>query len=217
VARTRAIDFDDKLKRILDTAADLFAEKGFAIATTTDIAVACRMSKSALYHYHKSKEAILYALLVTHMSEVINQVQVALDSVVDPQGRLHAFLTALLKSNAASRSKNIVLLNETWALAPEQFAEVKRLEKRLVRIGSDLLKALNPDVMAQNALRMPYAMFLFGLVNWTYTWYDPDGAIEPEEIAERIADLFLNGFPQVSVSIRHKNVVRLRRSTGTGS
>jgi AcrR family transcriptional regulator len=190
----------------------LFADKGFNVATTTDIANACRMSKSALYHYHKSKEAILYSLLIAHVSQVLAEVQQAVDAATGAEERLRAFLLSLMKSNAGSRSKNIVLLSETDALAPEQHAEIKRLEKRLVRLGSDILKDLNPEVMGHPALRGPYTMFLFGLVNWTYTWYEPGGAIRPEEMAERIADLFLNGFPNVSSQVSPRNVVRLRRA-----
>ena len=35
------------------------------------------MSKSALYHYHKSKEAILYAMLHSHLTQVLRQVRSA--------------------------------------------------------------------------------------------------------------------------------------------
>jgi len=214
VARTRAIDFDDKQQLILDTAADLFAAKGFSVATTTDIAVACRMSKSALYHYHKSKEAILYTLLLTHLTEVIHHVQTAVEVETGPQPRFRAFLTALLESNAVSRSKNIVLLNETGALPPEQATEIKRLEKKIVQLGTELLKPLNPRVMARAELRMPYTMFLFGVVNWTYTWYDRKGPLSPPEMAGRIADLFLHGFPNAAVLSSIPGNARARRVGG---
>jgi len=214
VARTRASDYEDKQQLILDTAADLFAAKGFSVATTTDIAVGCGVSKSALYHYHKSKEAILYALLQTHLTRVIQHVQTAVEAQKGPWERFRAFLRSLLESNATSRSKNIVLLNETGALAAAEAAEIKRLERRLVQLGMELLKPLNPAVMARVELRMPYTMFLFGLVNWTYTWYDPKGPLSPAEIATRLAELFLRGFPEVSVVMETSPGPRLRRIAG---
>jgi len=214
MVRTRAADYDDKQQLILDTAAELFAAKGFSVATTTDIAVACRMSKSALYHYHRSKEAILYALLQTHMTHVLQYVQTAVDAQSDPYERFGAFLRSLLESNAVSRSKNIVLLNETGALAPDQAADIKRLERKLVQLGTELLKPLNPAVMGRAELRMPYTMFLFGLVNWTYTWYDHKGSLSPSEMAGRIAELFLRGFPQVSAVDQPSHGLRPRRVAG---
>jgi AcrR family transcriptional regulator len=200
MVRTKADDFGDKQQLILDTAADVFATKGFNVATTTDVAVACGMSKSALYRYHRSKEAILYSLLLSHLTQVIQRVQEAIRARSEPLERFCAFLTSLLESNAVCRSKNIVLLNETTSLAREERGEFKRLEKKLVEIGTELLHALNPALMAHSDLRMPYTMFLFGLVNWTYTWYDNKRAMTPAEIAVRIADLFLHGFTNISAA-----------------
>ena len=36
-------------------------------------------------------------------------------------------------------------------------------------------------------------MMLFGMINWTHTWYRPDGPIGPEQLADLAADLFLHG------------------------
>ena len=37
-------------------------------------------------------------------------------------------------------------------------------------------------------------MILFGIINFTYTWYDPKGAIGPQEFADMAVELFLHGF-----------------------
>ena len=37
-------------------------------------------------------------------------------------------------------------------------------------------------------------MLLFGMINFTYTWYDAKGAVKPKAFAEMASDLFLNGF-----------------------
>jgi hypothetical protein len=39
-----------------------------------------------------------------------------------------------------------------------------------------------------------YTMILFGIINFTYTWYDPKGGIGPKEFADTAVELFLNGF-----------------------
>jgi hypothetical protein len=31
------------------------------------------------------------------------------------------------------------------------------------------------------------------MINWTHTWYRPEGPIGPEQLADLAADLFLNG------------------------
>lgn len=37
-------------------------------------------------------------------------------------------------------------------------------------------------------------MMLFGMLNFSHTWYDPKGDIEPQEFADMVVDLFLHGF-----------------------
>ena len=38
-------------------------------------------------------------------------------------------------------------------------------------------------------------MILFGIINFTYTWYDPKGAIGVrQEFADMAVELFLHGF-----------------------
>jgi hypothetical protein len=37
-------------------------------------------------------------------------------------------------------------------------------------------------------------MILFGIINYTYTWYDSKGGIGPQEFADMAVDLFLHGF-----------------------
>ena len=39
-----------------------------------------------------------------------------------------------------------------------------------------------------------YTMILFGIINYTYTWYDPKGGIGPQEFADMAVELFLHGF-----------------------
>jgi AcrR family transcriptional regulator len=49
--------------RILETATDLFAEKGYAGTYVREIVEKAGVSKPALYYYFKSKEGLFYAIL----------------------------------------------------------------------------------------------------------------------------------------------------------
>ncbi len=39
-------------------------------------------------------------------------------------------------------------------------------------------------------------MLFYGMINFTYTWYDPSGPMPPEALAERAVALFLDGYAQ---------------------
>ncbi|WP_181771244.1 TetR/AcrR family transcriptional regulator [Amycolatopsis pittospori] len=56
-------------KRILDAAAHIFTEYGYAAGTTNRIAERARISIGSLYQYFPNKDAILLELLTLHLEE----------------------------------------------------------------------------------------------------------------------------------------------------
>jgi hypothetical protein len=42
-------------------------------------------------------------------------------------------------------------------------------------------------------------MMLFGMLNFSHTWYDPKGDIAPQEFADMVVDLFRHGFTAPAV------------------
>ena len=44
-----------------------------------------------------------------------------------------------------------------------------------------------------SADRRVAAYGLFGMMNWIYTWYDPDGSVTPTDLADHFTTLFLHG------------------------
>ena len=50
-------------ERLLETATELFAEKGYAGASVREIVEKAGVSKPVLYYYFKSKEGLFYAIL----------------------------------------------------------------------------------------------------------------------------------------------------------
>jgi hypothetical protein len=64
----------------------------------------------------------------------------------------------------------------------------------MTELMESLLREINPGLMAQERMQKPYALLLFGMMIWTFSWYRRSGPITPAELAQRIADLFVNGF-----------------------
>ena len=97
-------------------------------------------------------------------------------------------------ASANSRNHHLVLMNDIKFLPPVQRADVRELERELMQLMVGLLHEINPERMAAAKVHAPYALLLFGMVIWTFTWYEKNGEISPGELAERISELFLEGF-----------------------
>jgi AcrR family transcriptional regulator len=181
-------------QRILDEAAHLFAAKGFPRTTIVELATACQCSKALLYHYFSSKEDILYALLTTHLQHLRAVAEEALSVSDEPVEQFYALTQANMSLYIESRDRHVVLVSDTGQLSETQREDIRHMQRVLTSLVSDLLTRLNPQLLSDPRLPMVYTMMFYGLLNWTYIWYDANGAVRPDEFSRRAADLFLNGF-----------------------
>jgi Tetracyclin repressor-like, C-terminal domain len=85
-------------------------------------------------------------------------------------------------------------MNDLKFLPDAKRKQVRTLETQLVELMISLLKEINPELMAPAKVKAPYAMLLFGMIIWTFTWYRKTGAMSPQELADRISQLFVQGF-----------------------
>lgn len=193
MARPQARDFEERRTRIVERAAELYAGHGFLGASLSDLAEACNTSKSLIYHYFASKEDILFEVMHSHVSALLG----AAERIVKGEGSARDKLTAVTRAfialyvGAAARHK--VLLNELNNLPPDRRAEVVGLQRKLIAIVEDLIGEITPSLARPNPLARPAAMLYFGMINWTHTWLDPGGRVEPERIAALTVEIFLDG------------------------
>lgn len=194
MARTRSENYDGIQLGILTNAAALFSAQGYMRSSIADLAEACKLSRGALYHYFDSKEAILFAILDAHVREMIKRVEAAAASNASILTHLQNVVRAIVEVNAKSPNEQRVLIHDLSFLNEEEQQAIKSLERQLVDIVADLLVRVDAERRIVKRTKKVYTMILFGIINYTYTWYDPDGGIGPEEFAGMAVDLFLNGF-----------------------
>jgi len=87
----------DKRTRIVDTAARLVHEQGFARTSLADIARESRVPLGNLYYYFKTKDAIGEALVEQKAAEHV-AIRAAWDAEYEPRERIVAFVQATLES-----------------------------------------------------------------------------------------------------------------------
>lgn len=194
MTRMRAGDYEDKKQTILDKAAALIAHKGFDGATMMDVARACGTSKSHLYHYFPSKEDLLYAIVHEHITRQAAELQRIVAQPLAADERFALFVDSFVQGAARSRNEHLMLMNDLKFLPRPQLEEIRRLEVAMTELLEDLLREMNPALMAEQRLQKPYALLLFGMMIWTFSWYRRSGPIAPRELAQRIALLFVHGF-----------------------
>jgi AcrR family transcriptional regulator len=203
MARTRSARYDDIRKSILKKAAKLFAAEGYARSSIAELVEVCGISRGALYHYFESKHAILFAILDNHVGELFAQVEAAIHSKGADEEILQRVVDVVVAVNAGSPNEQRVLLNELDLLSPKEQEAIKQLERNLVGAVADLLVRLDRHKRISKRTKRMYAMMLFGIINYTYIWYDPKGSVAPGEFARLAVEIFLDGFGSAQRPLAH--------------
>ena len=193
MARTQAPDFEERRTRIVERAAELYAGRGFLGASLSDLAEACRTSKSLIYHYFASKEDILFEVMHGHVSALLEDAERVVKGEGTARDKLTAITHAFIALYVGAAARHKVLLNELNNLPPDRRAEVVGIQRKLIAIVENLIGAITPSLARPNPLARPAAMLYFGMINWTHTWLNPGGRVEPERIAALAVEIFLDG------------------------
>jgi AcrR family transcriptional regulator len=184
----------------LNAACGLFAKQGYMRSSIAELADTCKLSRGALYHYFDSKEAILLAILDAHVRQMIADVEVAVSGASTALEQFRAAIRAIVALNARSTNEQRLILNDLSFLSEDEQKTIKALERQLVDMVSDLLIRLDKEGKIVKRTKKVYTMMLFGILNFSHTWYDPKGSIDPKEFADMVVDLFLKGFSSAEVA-----------------
>lgn len=175
---------------ILNISADTFAEVGYPSATMAELAKRCGVSKSLLYHYYPSKDAILYDLLDAYMTRLQALVIDVASRALPASEALAETIRRFVREYEHSRTRHIVLLSDVKFLPPEQREAIIRLERSVVQAVADLVVATY-DIDEGRAKVL--TMSVFGIVNWTFTWLNPAGTLTYPQFAEAVVGILEGG------------------------
>ncbi len=194
MARTRAATYDDQCALILARAAELFARRGYSAATMNDVAAACAVSKATLYHYVRDKPALLARIALAHVERLEAVVAEVRARRLAPDAELRALIEAFMAVYAGAQHEHRVLTEDVKFLADAERHEVVAAEKRVVAAFAATIARVRPQLKPRAT---PLAMLLFGMINWTFTWLKPEGALTHADLAPMVMQLFFGGLPAV--------------------
>ncbi len=193
MARTQAADYDQRRADIVAQAARLYARRGFLGASVADLALACDVSKSAIYHYFPSKEDILYEVMISHVRALEAAAAEAGAAKASATQRLRALAQRFMALYVDAADRHKVLLNDLDHLPKARRAEIVAVQRGLIEAVRALLIEIAPGLRKKSGESFAAAMLFFGAINWTHTWFDADGPVTPQRLADMAVDTTLAG------------------------
>ena len=194
-AGSRAQQREIKRNAVLQTAAQLFNERGFHATSLDDIAERLNVSKPTLYYYVESKDQILLECVRTALDLMhagIGDVRAAGGSAID---QLKACMR--IYSGIVTQDFGMCVIR----IGEDPLPEPLKKELRRLKAGIDLqFRRLIEDGIAEGSLAAcdpkMAAFMLAGALSWIGRWYRSDGGLTPDQIADQGIELLLNGVVQ---------------------
>lgn len=152
-------------QQILDTAAELFADRGFHGVSVHDIGTACGVSGPALYRHFPSKDAVLSDMLIAISEELLAEGRARADATSDPRGALDS-LIGWHVDFALTHPALIVVQEREWTnLDAISRSRVRALQLAYIDTWVRVVRALRPGLDQRTARAAVQAAF--GLLNST--------------------------------------------------
>ena len=179
--------------QILKAAAQVIRQKGYHAASMQDIAKAVNLQKASLYHHFSSKQEILLALLDQALDLLIERLSGVLAQELPADEKLRQAMGVYLGSLDEHSDLTSVLLLEHRSLDPEYRDRHIPRRDRFERLWRDLIQEGVESGEFHETDPAMAARALLGVMNWTITWYRPDGLFSSGQISDRFAALVLDG------------------------
>ena len=183
---------DGRRDDILRAAGRMFRSHGFAGTGMRDIADAADLSPANLYHYFRGKDEILYYCQDRALDRMLEAVRAARAASGPAAGRLQSVLTAhvqTLLDTVEGASAHVQIDSLPPALRDRIVRKRDRYEHGLRQLIED--GVASGELAATDPALVTRAML--GAMNWTATWFRPDGAHDAATVAHGVAGFLVRG------------------------
>ncbi|ALL85202.1 hypothetical protein AD017_28625 (plasmid) [Pseudonocardia sp. EC080619-01] len=186
-------DADRRRDVIAAAAARLFDERGYASTSMRQIADAVEIAKPTLYHYFRSKDAILFQIHEEFIDILLGKFAERSCSGPTHRDALVGAMGDILSLMESHRGHVRAFF--------EHHRELPVAQQELIRDKRDRYEGLLVELLREGArcgeLEVQHprltALGIFGMCNWAYQWYSRGGPLRPVEIAEQFGAVVLGG------------------------
>ena len=183
-----------KRTEILRSFTALVAERGYDEVSLRDVAEAVEVSKGTILHHFRNKESLLEELHRDYMLRRLTEAHELLDAHPDPVDQLQLIVYQLLLAQRDDRAATVAFAREIVRFASEEvMAEVRAMRHEYSTLVTDVIRrgvAAGEFTAVDPALA---ALQLFGMCNWSWTWFEPAKEWSAEQIAAEFCRTLLDG------------------------
>lgn len=179
--------------QLLEAAAKLFKQKGYAATSMRDIAAEVGIEAASIYHHLKSKEEILEVICFDLANRLTTAIAEVNDIYFNAEERLRMAIKNHVEVITANTSYSAVFIQEWRNLTEPKLSEFRALRDAYEKGFRVIVKeGIEEDVF--DAVDEKFAaLTILSTVNWINEWYNPEGNMTPAQIAQKLSDFIIGG------------------------
>lgn len=184
---------DRRRAEIVAAAAALFEAEGYSTTSMERLADMTGIRKPTLYHYFPSKSEILQRIhdeFIVLLQETFTAREA---TGASPSERLHGSMTDILDLMRSHRGHVRVFFDHHRELPPEGHAKISAKRDAYFAQITALIDAGVEAGELRPVDSHLTGLAIFGMCNWAYNWYNPDGPLTPEQISDYFWRLLIEG------------------------
>ncbi len=182
-----------RLDQIYIAAAEVIHAKGYHATSMDDIARAAKITKPGLYYYIRSKDELLFNIMMFTLDGYERRVVTPARAIADPEERLRAMIANHVMSIAENGQVLTIITEEMAGLEPASLRIIRERKRGFLNFIRGTLKELKALGRLRNVDVTLAALGMQGMIMWLSYWYKPNGPVTKEEAAAQYCEILLNG------------------------
>ncbi|MBI4941760.1 MAG: TetR/AcrR family transcriptional regulator [Actinobacteria bacterium] len=181
-------------ERVLEMAGQLFLQHGYAGTSLKMIAQELDISAPALYWYFPSKEEIYAVVIETAMRDFLEYVRKSVtadDPVTHLSQVVRAHVTWQLNQADVARAFAFTMGALSQHLPEDRAREIRSMEREYLDDVREILRSGGDTGHFQVADVTTTAFAIITMCEYVHTWFNPDGPLSVEAVANRYERLAL--------------------------
>ena len=183
----------DKKQELLRKIAELFYENGYEKTSIRDISRALGMTNAGLYYYFENKQEMLFEIMDGAIEDALVSIRREIGKIESAEDKIAWIIQAHIKFYCENKAQTKVLVYEKASLEAKYSEIIKGKESEYIELMRQVLGQIIQGNF-QVSIPINVATFsLLGMLNWVVHWFKPEGKVSPDELADYITTIFLNG------------------------
>lgn len=179
--------------QITSVATNKFREKGYRAVSMRELAENVGIEAASFYNHFDSKESILKEICFRMAAEFFSGLEQVLKTSAAPDQLLSLAIRSHIKVITENTDASAVFFHDWRYLSEPYLREFREMRTRYEKVFRTILtEGMNRKIF-QKRDETFLVLTLFSTLNWVYEWYDPQGKFTPDEIADNLAGVILQG------------------------